>query len=730
MRLNFWTGRRPLSRYLVRQYDRTDCGPAALLSVLRFWGGNALLTRVREYAGTDIGGTTFLGLLRAARALGLEARGVTGSYEALMAEQTPCIAHLILDDGTNHYVVCESAGRDKVQVGDPMEGRTTLPRTTFERMWRSRALLLLQPTPAIQKESTPGWLPWFSAYLLREPVWFVQSIFLGGLGALFSIVTALFIQRLIDRLIPAGNAGMILVAGGVLLGILILRAGAEYLRQRFLIRLNLAVSLRLNTDFLNHILRLPFRFFETRATGDITARLSDGMQIQRAFIDGAGTALIDGVVVLGSIAFLLILSPGLGALALAAIPVYAMIVGGAARDLRTDHGQAMAAYAKVEGSYIDTLGSIEAIAGHGVAHSFVEANAGRYSAFQHRINALGIRHSRLSLLMDLCGGFLAILSLVWGAVLVLKGDLLVGGLIAGYTLLVGVLPSVGRIIQAFLSFQEAAIAASRLRDLLLTPTERWTGGEPMAKVKRVEVIRGRVAWSDGARPFEEISLELLQGEMVGLVGTNGCGKSTLTRILTRSIDLSGGSLLVNGSPADSASLGDYRARVVLLPNEVRIVSGTLADNVLFGRPVAGVEVLESLVTRIGLAGFMTRFRDRWATRIGEGGRRISSGERQIIGLMRALLFPPDLLIVDEGIGGTDEGHTSLVLEALRAFSSDRIVLIVSHDPRVLHAVDRLYRFEAGKLEPVSSQGRRDPAQPTPSLHPRTPLAHRRPYVIS
>jgi ABC-type bacteriocin/lantibiotic exporter with double-glycine peptidase domain len=390
----------------------------------------------------------------------------------------------------------------------------------------------------------------------------------------------------------------------------------------------------------------------------------------------------------------------------------------------------MAAYAKVEGSYIDTLGSIEAITGLGVAHSFVESNAARFGILQDRIKALGIRHARLSLLVDLCGGLLAILSLVWGAVLVLEGSLLVGGLIAGYTLLVGVLPSVGRIIQALLSFQEAAIAASRLRDLLLTPTERWMGGEPVATVQRVELIRGKIEWSDGSRPFEEVSLQLCTGEMVGLVGTNGSGKSTLTRILTRSIDLTGGCLLVNRSPADAASLEDYRSRVVLLPNEVRIVSGTLADNVLFGRSVAGVEVLEWLVDRIGLGEFMTRFRDRWATRVGEGGRRISSGERQIIGLMRALLFPPDLLLVDEGIGSTDEGHTALVLEALRDFSRERIVLIVSHDPRVLDVVDRLYRFDAGKLEPVSLQGHGDRSESTASPHSHPVPQQRRTYVIS
>jgi ATP-binding cassette subfamily B protein len=494
------------------------------------------------------------------------------------------------------------------------------------------------------------------------------------------------------------------------------------------IRLNRDVSLRLNYDFLSHILRLPLRFFETRATGDITARLSDGMRIQKVFLEGAGTALIDGTILIGSLAFLLTTAPLLGVLAAAAIPIYGLVTAGAVRALQRDHGQAMSSFARVEGSYLDSLGSIEAIAGFGVANAFVRTNAAHFGTFQESVEALSIRHARLSLLVDLFGGGLAIVTLVWGALLVVQGELLIGSLIAGYTLLVGILPSVARIIQGIVSFQEASTAASRLRDLLLTPTEKWDGGSGLAEIQTIELIRGKVEWSDGTRPFDEASLLLHKGEMVGLIGTNGSGKSTIIRILGRSLTLSGGSLLVNDIPAETTSLSDYRARVILLPNEVRIIGGTLADNVLFGRNVRGIEVLEALVDRLGLGSFMERFRDRWATRIGEGGRRISSGERQIIGLMRALLIPPDLLLVDEGIGSTDEGNTALVLEALRAFSRSMMVLVVSHDSRVHAVVDRLYRFSDGRIVPTDHES----TETVPFLasrQPATGLRHRRPHVV-
>lgn len=382
----------------------------------------------------------------------------------------------------------------------------------------------------------------------------------------------------------------------------------------------------------------------------------------------------------------------------------------------------MAAYGRVEGSYIDSIGSIEEIAGYGSAAPFVEANASLYRAFQGRTDELGVRHARLALFADLFGGAVAILSLVWGAILVIQGDLLLGGLVSGYTLLVGILPSVGRIVQGFASFQEASIAANRLRDLLLTPTEAWEGGEALVPIREVRLIDAQVEWPNGSRPFAKIDLHLKRGEMVGLSGSNGSGKSTLTRLLTRSIPLAGGELLVDGSPADRFGLGDYRTRILLLPNEVRLISGTVADNILFGRRVSGIEELEALVNRLGTGDFMSRFPDRWGTRIGEGGRRLSSGERQVAGLMRALLLPPDLLIVDEGIGSTDEGNTSVVLDAIERFSRDGMVLIVSHDPRVLARVNRLYRFQNGRLEDTPSPGapHHGPPRPAPPDSPTFP----------
>ena len=144
---------------VVRQYDRVDCGPACLLAVLRFHGGDAGLAPVRALARTDASGTSLLGLYEAAQSLGFDARGATGDYESLREANLPCIAQVVVEDGP-HYVVVYEAGEHELRVADPARGLVRLARTEFERIWVQGAVLLLDPRPQLHSAPPPHWFPW------------------------------------------------------------------------------------------------------------------------------------------------------------------------------------------------------------------------------------------------------------------------------------------------------------------------------------------------------------------------------------------------------------------------------------------------------------------------------------------------------------------------------------------------------------------------------------------
>lgn len=692
-RLGRWFGRYPV----VRQYDQVDCGPAALLAVLKYWGGDASLVHVRELARTGAQGSSLLALVRAAESLGFQAKGAAGAYEDLARERMPCIAHLLLDDGRSHYVIVYRIDARGVLLGDPAVGRRRMARAEFERLWRSRSVMLLSPTDHLHTSRSPHWLLWIWGYFRSERTWLIQGLFLGAAATLLGLLTAVFIQWVIDRFIPEQDGGMILATGLVLLAMLFGRASAGYLRQRFVVRLNKRVGTRVNQDFLTHLFRLPLRFFDTRKTGDITARVADSVRIQNALLEMLGTAVIDGLIVLGSLGFLFVLAPPLALVALAAAPLYGALLIHATLRLKREQHEVMKSYAHVEASYIDSLDGVEAILGFSASRPFTDRNAALFGVFQARGERLGVTQAGIGLFAELAAGLVTMASLIWGAFLVIQGNLLLGEMVAGYSLLANMLPSIDRLVRASVVFQEAAVAAARLMDMLLVPSERTGGRENLELREALEVRQGRFAWPNGSVLFDGLDLALLRGRLTGLWGPSGVGKSTLVKILNRTYELSSGAVLVDGGSVDEFSLETYRRRVAVLPERVKIFNGTLADNVLLGRDLADPGHVLEETERLGLHPFLKRFDHGWLTLLGEDERRLSAGERQVVGLLRALVMRPAALIVDEGISSADVELSTLMFDVITEYARDHAVLLISHDLRPLMRADHLYLLESGRI---------------------------------
>lgn len=682
---------------VVRQYDRIDCGPAALLSVLRFHGGDASLVHVREQARTDARGSTMLSLVRAAGALGFRARGAQGEYDELMRETMPCIAHVVMDERLSHFVVVYRIDERGVLLGDPGRGRVRLSRAEFEAIWTERAVVLLEPTDRLVRLRSPHWSGWIVSHLRRHETWVVQSVFLGVAYTVLGLLTAVFVQWVIDRFIPEGDLTKIVLTGLALLALQLCRGAAGYLRQRFVVELNQRVGVAVAEDFLGHIFRLPARFFDTRKTGDTMARINDSVKIQNAVLRILGTTIADALIIVGSLAFLFVLARPLGWLALGAVPLYAAILLRATRRLKDAQSEAVRAYAQVESSYVDGLGGIEAIRSFDADGAFARLTTGLYRAFQDRTVSLGMTQARISLQAELAGGALVMGALILGAALVVGGTLQLGQMMAAYSLLANMIPSTLRLVDANVALQGASIAATRLMDLLLVDAERDEGDRPFALERALEVRGGVFTWMRGEPLLRGVDLRVERGRITGLWGVSGAGKSTLVRVLERHYPLAGGELLADGVPAAEFPLSGWRRGVATVPETVKIFNATLAENVLLGRD----SELPSLQRRVEEMGFGDFVRDRFPagllTVVGEEARQLSSGERQVVGLMRAMLDGPAVLIVDEGINAIDVHVVGLIFRTLRAYARDHAVLLISHNLRTLLRADRLYLLEEGRI---------------------------------
>ncbi len=163
----------------VLQYDQVDCGPAVLLTILRYFGGNTSLPRIRSLCRTDREGTRMSDLVEAASDVGISARGVTGEYGDLLKQRLPLIVHVVMKDGLNHYLVVYKATHEWLLVGDPATGNHRLSRRDFEDMWRTRAAVLVEPGASLLREEIPRLPAWILSQIKRHEVLLTQSLFLG-----------------------------------------------------------------------------------------------------------------------------------------------------------------------------------------------------------------------------------------------------------------------------------------------------------------------------------------------------------------------------------------------------------------------------------------------------------------------------------------------------------------------------------------------------------------------
>lgn len=683
---------------LIRQYDRIDCGPACLLSILKYYNGNTSLVHMRELCNTGTNGSTMFDIISAAKEIGFDAFGAEGEYEDLMKEEMPCIAHIILDGKLNHFIVINKINDKEVYIGDPGKGRYYLSKEKFLELWKTKSVVLLKPERELLNVESPAWYNWVISYIKKEDTWVYQSIFLGMVYTIISLLTSVFVRIIIDKYIPEQKIWKVLYTGLFLVVLLGIKVIAGFLRQRFLVELNRKISININADFISHIFKLPKKFFDTRKTGDITARINDALKIQQAILQITGKTAIDLLVITISFIFLFQFSVALAYVVACAAPIYlAMMIYGSLK-LKFHQREVMKNYSFVEASYIDSLKGIDEIISFNASNYFTNINKSLFRIFQEKVKSLGLLQANLGFASEGFGVLVSISMLIYGAVLVINKNIMLGQMMASFSLFGTIMPSINSMVDSLVGLQGASIASQRLMDLFLVQTEKTEGSEMLPEWRGLELRNASFGWNTRSSLFANVNMQIPKGKITALYGPNGSGKSTIVQILQRKYMLSGGCLLLDNVDACTLNLELYRKLVAVVPQNIKIFNGSILDNILIGRELSSLDEMDSKIAELGFSDFFKRFEQSYFTLLGEDGRHLSGGEKQVIALIRAMFDKPGVLIIDEGLSGLDPELETLIFDRLIAYANNNSVFIITHDIRSLEKCAQIYRFENGEVK--------------------------------
>ena len=691
----------------VRQLDAADCGVACLAAVHRLFGGYVPLEQLREVSGTSQRGTSLLGLRRAARELGFEAEGYRADMESLKKCEVPVVLH-IDSTGLQHYIVCYGfdGQRERFTISDPAEPNPRqLTETEIQDRWKSGTLLKLIPTERIEQRVQVRQAKWrWVTGLVEEDLnLLITAGIIGLFVAILGLSTAIFSQKLLDRIIPEDDMTTLWLGLALLTILLFARTGLGYVRQMFILRQGFAFNNRVMDFFLGRLLQLPKLFFDKRKIGELTARMNDTRRIQRTIAAVISGAMIDLLLVLVSTAAIFYYDWRLGVIAILWIPIFVLIAGTYHQSILDGQRGVMQTYARSEGVFMDTMLGIGAVKTYNRQTLFQRIGLQIYGGFQEKVLLLGNTSMRFNAMAEIAGSAFVVAVLGMSAYAVILGSLTTGAMIAVLQLVGLLMGSAQALVIANIQLQEGRVAFDRMYDFAALPPEATSVDDKVSQsipegFGCLSISNLSFRYPGEPRLLSDLNLKVKSGEWIAVLGESGCGKSTLLNILQRFYDYESGSVTLDGTSIKQLSLTQWRSILGVVPQEIKIFNGTLLYNILLATEVSDPDEVNEFLNRYGFDRAFAKIPGGVSALVGEEGINLSGGQRQLLALARALYHRPRLLLLDEPTAALDRNTETFVLTLLERLKHEGVALIVlSHRLRTARAADRIYIIENGTI---------------------------------
>jgi len=703
--------RRALRKYpYLRQESSADCGTACLAMVCAFYGKQPRLNLIRELAGVARYGTSLLGLAEAAEKLGFAARGISATYEGLLEVYTPVICHL----QEEHFVVVYELNRTEAIIGDPAQGILQVDREQFSLRFSGSALEL-SPVASFANVGQDRGLLGVLLPLVSPYTPLVRDILIASfIYQLLILVPPLLTQMLVDKVIVHKDFELwhMLVLAAALQQVFI--SCLCVLRSYVLSHLAIRVDQSILRQFYQHVLSLPFKFFEERTTGEILSRFSERKRM-RDFLSGAGMLnMLDGTMSIVFVVIIFFYNPFFGACFLAYVALnianalfFTPILKGLSRKVYEND-------AASESLIVESIRGIQRV------KSAAMENRVRWKwegVFDQSLKARSRQSIARTGIMEVSrtlnhGGRFALIFLA--ASLVIKGELTIGQLMALNLFVAFLSERLLRVMETWDDLQASTVAIERIGEILqLAPEEpdqtKKLSVPNIAGRIEVDSVSFRYSQYDLTNTLSNVCFQAKPGEMIALVGRSGSGKSTLFKILLGLVLPTSGRVLIDGVDLAQMSLWQFRKQVGAVFQDEYLFRGTIRDNLSIYNPDASMEEIIEAAKVANIHDFVSSLPLGYETSVLEGASNFSGGQRQRLAIARSVLHRPKIMLFDEATSALDTESERHIGNSLATIRKDRTMLVIAHrlstvkDADLILVMDRGQIVERGKHEELVKQ---------------------------
>lgn len=683
----------------VLQMEGVECGAAALAILMGYYGKIVTLEELRETCGVSRDGSKASNVVRAARTYGFTAKGYTKEPAELKALKLP----LIVFWNFNHFLVVEGFKKGRVYLNDPASGPRTVTEEEFDQSFTG-VVLVIEPGPDFKKSGEArGLLSALKSRLpLSEPA--LAYLILAGLalvipGLVLPIFTKIFIDEFLIGHMESWFKPLLIGMGFTML----VRGVLTWLQKYYLTRFHAKLALSTSSKFFWHVLRLPVVFYSQRSAGDISSRVAINNRVADLLTGDVASTVLSVVMVVFYAVLMFsydVILTVVGICIAALNIIFLRYVSKKRKDnfqkLANDNGKLM-------GIAMNGIRMMETLKASAMESDFFT----KWSGYQTKV--MNGQQNSITVLLGAVPPFLTalntILILSLGGMRVMDGHLTMGMLVAFQSLMASFISPVNQLVATGTKIQEMQGDMNRLDDVLKYPCDpQVETGAANGSVKtvaprlegHVELRNVTFGYSKLEPPLiENFNLTLRPGERVALVGTSGCGKSTISKLVMGLFEPWSGEILFDGKPRNSLPRHTLINSLAMVSQEVSLFEGSIRDNLtMWDSTIPEKQFVQASIDACIHEAIAAR-QGGHESKVQEGGGNFSGGQKQRIEIARALAINPRILVLDEATSALDPITEMQVDDNLRRRGCT--CMIVAHRLSTIRDCDEIIVLHKGKV---------------------------------
>lgn len=699
---------------VVMQLEALECGAASLTMVLAYYGKWIPLEQVRSDCGVSRDGSNAKNILMAARFYGLKATAYRYEPQLLMSEgKFPCIIHW----NFNHFVVLDGFKGNKAYINDPAKGAYSVPLETFDQSFTG-ICLMFEPgenfQPGGEKKST---LEFAKKRIQGAGTAMMFTLATGIIASLMGVVSPAFSRIFLDRIITHKNPGWAMPFFVFLFAFSAIQIIVAAIQSVYNRRIDGKMAAVGNSTYMWKVLNLPINFFSQRMAGDIQSRQASNASIANTLINTLVPLVLNSFMLVFYFVVMLRFSPLLTLVGISSLSINTMISIIISKKRMNVTRVIMRDMAKLESTAVSGIEMIETIKSAGAENGFFK----KWSGYQASVNAQKVKFEKINRYLGMIPGFVSEIAnyivLVLGIYLVMNGKFTVGMVMAFQGLLTSFMGPAQSLLGAGETIQEMRTQMERIDDVMEYPSDDVFLDENIQKIQSdsvseedqkdeetverkltgdIEIKNITFGYSPLAEPLiKDFSLQLKPGRSVALVGFSGCGKSTISKLISGLYKPWSGEILFDGKHHNEIRKSLFTSSVAVVDQDIILFEDTIANNIkMWDDSIEDFEMILAARDAQLHEDIMKRPMG-YQHKLIEGGKDFSGGQRQRMEIARVLAQDPTIIIMDEATSALDSKTEYEVVKAIQ----DRGItcIIVAHRLSTIRSCDEIIVLQDGEV---------------------------------